>query len=68
VLVDGKGNPVLYGDVSEELKKEQAFFSKIFDFPLNPAFFKGRMPDNPAAHKLQSLSDFCRDQGIALTK
>jgi hypothetical protein len=66
VHLDDSGNPIFYGDIDKELGNEHNIYDKMFQMLPNPAFYRCSQP--PAIQHLQSLSDFCKEQGIALTK
>ena len=41
-------------------------YDRLFSFPQNPAFSRSMMVKEP--QKLLTLSEFCKNQGISLTK
>ena len=57
--------PPFIGNVEGALHKEFNNYSQKFEFPINPAFFNSTNIRQPP--KLQTLSSYLKDQGIAST-
>ena len=57
--------PPFLGNVETHLKREYNQFQRMFEIPINPAFFKSTNIRQPK--KLQSLQSYLKDQGIAST-